>query len=285
MRGAPHVEPSRIELSHEVGAAGIETVDGAFHFFAHRTIHGWQDILHIAVWHLSGTIAGDERRVETGFLKHVFEFAKIDAVVAVGTIFVFNLHHEDVATVVDGVFSNLLAQAVDVSLTGSQKVGVVAAPNHVLVFLQPVGETAEVPFRTNVWARTEHNVEAQFLCRADELGEVGLTFEVEDARLALVDVPENVGRNAVDAHGFCTQHAVAPVFLRDARIVHFSAYQGDGLAVEPELAFFNLEVVGACCCQAQDEGKEEGKNLFHDKSNKAIRVMVLLGIIRIAVSN
>lgn len=129
-------------------------------------------------------------------------------------------------------------------------------------FLQPVGETAEVPFRTNVWAGTEHNVEAQFLCRADELGEVGLTFEVEHARLALVDVPENVGRNAVDAHSFCAEHAVAPVFLRDARIVHLSAYQGDGLAVEPELAFSILKSWALAAAKPRTKAKKMERIFF-----------------------
>ena len=57
-------------------------------------------------------------------------------------------------------------------------------------------------------------------------------------------VPENIGGNGVDAHGFGTTDAVAPVFLRHTGVVHLAADELHGLSVEQELAVFNLEVVG-----------------------------------------
>ncbi len=69
------------------------------------------------------------------------------------------------------------------------------------VFEEPGGEAAELPLGAGVGAGAEDDVEAFFLGGFDEGGEVVVAGEVEVAGGGLVDVPEDVGGDGVEAHG------------------------------------------------------------------------------------
>ena len=144
--------------------------------------------------------------------------------------------------------SNLLAQPVDVSLAGSEKCGVVAAPHHAGFVLQPIGVTAEIPFGTDVGTGTQDNVHALLSANLDKFGQVGLPLEIKYARLSLVNVPKDIGRDCVDTHGLGSADAVAPIFLRYTGVVHFAANELLRFAVEQEFPILNFEFL--CCCEA-----------------------------------
>ena len=62
----------------------------------------------------------------------------------------------------------------------------------------------------------------------------------------LVDVPEDVGGDGVEAHGFRHFEAGVPVLAGDAGVVEFAGEDLEGLAVEGEVVAFDGEGVGGC---------------------------------------
>ena len=77
-------------------------------------------------------------------------------------------------------------------------------------------------------------MEPFLLRRADEGGDVVVAAEVEDAGPRLVEVPEDVRRDGVEAHRAGHLHPVAPVLARDARVVHLARDDLERLSVEEE---------------------------------------------------
>ncbi len=55
------------------------------------------------------------------------------------------------------------------------------------------------------------------------------------AGCGLVDVPEDVGGDGVEAHGACHLEAGVPVLAGDAGVVEFAGEDFEGLAVEGEV--------------------------------------------------
>jgi hypothetical protein len=82
--------------------------------------------------------------------------------------------------------------------------------------------------------------------------------------MRLVDVPEDVGGDGIEAHRFCHFEAGAPVLAGNAGVVHFAGDDAEGLAVEEELAVFDAEGVGrrSLCrlrgCGKGEESEDEG---------------------------
>jgi hypothetical protein len=59
----------------------------------------------------------------------------------------------------------------------------------------------------------------------------------------LVDVPEDVGGDGVEAHGLRHFQAGVPVLAGDAGVVEFAGEELEGLAVEGEVVAFDGEGV------------------------------------------
>src|SRR5579872_1586035 len=78
---------------------------------------------------------------------------------------------------------------------------------------------------------------------ANVFGDVVLTAEVVLAGAGLVEVPEDVGGDGVEAHGARLLKAIAPVGTGHARVVHFAGEDLIGMSVELELAGGNAEGV------------------------------------------
>ena len=113
-----------------------------------------------------------------------------------------------------------------------------------VIFEEPGGIAAEFPLGAGVGAGAEDDVEAFLLGFADEFGDVVVAGEVVDAGARLVDIPEDVGGDGVEAHGACHAQTVAPVGTGHARVVHFAGDDLEGFAVEEELAIGGGEGVG-----------------------------------------
>ena len=129
------------------------------------------------------------------------------------------------------------------------------------IFEEPRGKAAEFPLGAGVGAGTEDDVEAFLLGFADELGDVEVAGEVVDAGARLVGVPEDVGGDGVEAHGFGHAETVAPVGAGNAGVVHFAGDDAEGLAVEEELAVGGAEGVGLSARRTNGENgeKREGR--------------------------
>ena len=133
-----------------------------------------------------------------------------------------------------------------------------------MIFEEPGGVAAELPFCAGVGTGAEDYVEAFALGFSDEFGDIVLAGEVVDAGAGLVEVPKDVGGDGVEAHGFGHAEAGAPVGTGNAGIVHFAGDDAEGLSVEEEVAAFRAEGVGRGSwrrlrgCGQGDEAEDEG---------------------------
>jgi len=95
----------------------------------------------------------------------------------------------------------LLAEAVEPTGDGGYEGGVAGAGNHGGIAKEPRRIPAELPFGADVWAGAEDDEKAFPLGFADELRNIILAGEIEDARRRLMQVPEDVGFDGIEAHG------------------------------------------------------------------------------------
>ncbi len=72
-----------------------------------------------------------------------------------------------------------------------------------------------------------------------------MSGEVEVAGGGLVDVPEDVGGDGIEAHGARHFEAGVPVLAGDAGVVEFAGEDFEGLAVESEVVPSMVKVCGA----------------------------------------
>ena len=77
---------------------------------------------------------------------------------------------------------------------------VVAAHFHALYILQPPRISAEFPFGTYIRTGAQYNHHALFGCYLDVFGEVFVSFEIPNAGLCLVYVPEYICGYGVKTH-------------------------------------------------------------------------------------
>ncbi len=137
-----------------------------------------------------------------------------------------------------------LAEAEQPAARGLHEFGVGAANDDGAILEQPGGEAAPLPLGAGVGAGPEVDVEAFLLRLADEFGDIVLAREVVDAGCGLVEVPEDVGGDGVQAHGFGHAQAIAPIGAGNARVMHFACDDLEGLAVEEEFSVGDAEGVG-----------------------------------------
>ncbi len=174
----------------------------------------------------------------------------VGVVVAEVAVLVFDLGHEDGTAVAELEWGDFLGEAVDPALGGDHEGGVVGAED-AADFGSARSQAGKPPnshSAQDVGAGAEDDVEAFLLSFADELGEVVVAGEVEVAGRGLVDVPEDVGGDGVEAHGAGHLETCVPVLAGDAGVVEFAGEDFEGLAVEDEVIAFGCEgvITGGC---------------------------------------
>jgi hypothetical protein len=98
-----------------------------------------------------------------------------------------------------------------------------------------------------------------------------------------MSVPEDVGGDGIEAHGFGHAQAIAPVFTWDTGVVHFAGDDAEGFAIEEELAVGGAEgvMLGGRWTEGdegeQRTGNEDGKEetacgTFHDLLPRSVAV-------------
>ena len=75
-------------------------------------------------------------------------------------------------------------------------------------------------------------------------------------------VPEDVGGDGIQAHGFGHAESIAPVFTGNAGVVHFARDDAEGFAVEKELAVVGAKGMGLGARRTNGENgeKREGRD-------------------------
>ena len=175
------------------------------------------------------------QRRENAF--HVF------MIVTERTVFVLDLHGDDGSAVRNLQRRQFPAQSLKPALRRGQEFFVGAAQDNVGIGEEPCGQAAEIPLSAGIRTGAQDHVETFLLRDADERRNIERSGEVIDSRLGLVQVPENIGRNGVQSHGARLLEAIAPVFARDALVVHFAGDDLQGLAVEHEVVALDADVV------------------------------------------
>ena len=147
----------------------------------------------------------------------------------------------------------------------------VGGAKHERVVLEEPGRiAAELPLRADVGAGAQDDVEAFLLRFANVFGDIVLAGEVVDAWPRLVEVPEDIGGDGVQAHGAGLAEAVAPVGAGHARIVHLAGEDLVGMAVELKLAVGDSKCVltgGRLGGSKQNAANESG----HEQSDPHAR--------------
>ena len=241
---APGVEPAGPVLGDEEGFAGLEGLEGVEAFFvaAGAEVDSGVDAGKSSGGEIVEAVDGvEEGAGEACFEEDVAHVGHIKVGWIGGgvpaAVLVFHLGHKDGAAAADLEVLNFLAKAEEPALGRDHEGGVVGAEggDHGGILEEPCGEAAELPLGAGVGAGAEEDVEAFFLGGADEGCEVVVAVEVVVARGGLVDVPEDVGGDGVEAHGACHFQACVPVLAGDAGVVELAGEDLERLAVEEEL--------------------------------------------------
>ena len=188
-------------------------------------------------------IAGEERDVEAGVEEGLAEVAHVLRVLGEEAVFVLDLHHKDRAAVRDLERAEDAADFSEVALGGLHVLRIARAEFDGIFLEQPPREAAHFPFRAGVGAGAKNHPQSFFLGDFAELGDVGLAGPIEFAGLRFMHVPEEIGADGVEAHGFGGLESIAPVFARDARGMNFAAADLEALAVEKEIFVADAESV------------------------------------------
>jgi len=136
-----------------------------------------------------------------------------------------------------------LTHFLDIAFGRGQELRVFGADLHFLVGQQPGGQPAQIPLRTDIRARAQQHEQSLFLSRFEIGFQVKIPRKVPHARLRLVHVPKHVRRQRVQPERTHLLHAVVPVLVRHALIMHFAGANHKRLAVEYEMFALDTEGV------------------------------------------
>ena len=145
-------------------------------------------------------------------------------VVAIKSILVLNLGHDNGAAVARKVGLHPGAEPVEVSRTSIQERLVVGANDHSVYIGQPKRDSAPLVLPANIWTNPQYDLEAMCLSRLDPSFDVVVPVSAILARLGLELVPVDIRKDSIQAHGPSHRHAVIPELPWDAPWVHLPAH-------------------------------------------------------------
>src|SRR5208283_4449181 len=130
-----------------------------------------------------------------------------------------------------------------------------------MILQQPGGEASEVPFGAGIGAGAEVDIQAFLLSFTNELGDVVVAGEIVSAGAGFMRIPEDIGGDGVEAHGFGHAQAIAPIGARHTLIVHFTSDDLKGFTVEKELAVLSGEISwSGFLCRSCGRNECQGEN-------------------------
>ena len=245
MACAPFVEPSRPEFRTHLRSIGTQltkTTELIVDVSTCAEVHCPHQIVQSVLLEVRTPVALEESQLlAIDATQTIPDSTHVRLVLAIATIFVLHLHHDDRSTLLNGKPCKLLAHLLLEDFHAFHEVRVLLTQADVLLLQEPPRQTAHFPFRTNVWTRAHNHVHAILLSQFAECSHVVVVREVEHAFLLLVDIPENVDANGI--HTQCLRHldAVVPIGTRNARVVHFGSLHDEWFSIQHERAFARLE--------------------------------------------
>src|SRR5208337_2059290 len=196
--------------------------------------------------------------------QHAVNLLHVNVIIAEGAVFVFHLDQDDGSAIADLQWGHFLAEALEPAGGGLQKLWIAAADDNGMIFQQPGGISPELPLRAGIRAGAQDDVQAFLLRFANEFGDVVVAGEIVHAGARLMLIPENIGGDGIEPHGFRHAKTVTPVGARDARVVHFTGDNLERFAVEKKLAV----VYGEASCHGLLRRGGGRKDYQRDKEEK-----------------
>ena len=236
MATAPLVEPSAPKLRthlRAVGAQLTELLELLVNIRSRAEVHRPYKVIKTILREVRAPVALEQR--DGGGLPRlpddIPDSTNICLILAIATIFVLHLHHDDGTALVDGQVSELLAHLLFEDLEAFHEVRILLAQTDILLLQQPPRQTAHLPLCTDVGTRAHDDPHVVLLCQLHERADVIVTREVEDTLLLLVRVPEDIDTQRVHAQRFAHLDALLPVFARDTWIMHFGSFDNERFVV------------------------------------------------------
>ena len=131
---------------------------------------------------------------------------------------VLGLHHDDRAAFRYLQVADLLVKLIDIKLRAFQELRVIPADLHARYILQPPRITAELPLGAYVRAGTEDHHQSLLSRYPDILGQILVSLEIPFTRFRLVQVPEDIGSDRIQAHRPHHPKAMPPILVETLEI-------------------------------------------------------------------
>src|ERR1700761_1128768 len=137
-------------------------------------------------------------------------------VIAERAVLVFDLDGNNRSTILDQERRDFPGEAREPFVHRRNVFGVGGTEFERAILKEPAWIAAELPLSAHVGPGTKNDVEAFLLSFANVFGNIVLPGEVVDAGPRLVDVPEDICGDGIEAHGAGLAETIAPVSARHA---------------------------------------------------------------------
>ena len=251
MASTPFVKPTAPELRAHLWSIRTELSEATellVDVGTRAEVHRPHQVVQSVLFEVRTPIALEESQFLTiDATQTISDGTYVRLVLAIATVFVLHLHHDDRSALLNREASELFAHLLLKDFHTFHEVWVLLTQTNVLLLQKPPRQTAHFPFRTNVWTRAHNHVHAILLSQFTECSHVVVVREVELTFVLLVDVPENINTNGV--HAQCLRHldAVVPISTRNAGVVHFCCLHDERFSIQHERSFASLESTLLLC--------------------------------------
>ena len=140
-------------------------------------------------------------------------------------VLVLELHHDHVAALVNLPGGDDRQDLVVPVVVPLEILRIGRADPHRRLELQPDGIAARVPLGADIRPRADDRIQAELFRRIEERAKILVARKVPLVLLGLVEVPEGISLDAIEAGPFQPQQAVPPQLMRHAGVV--DAARGD----------------------------------------------------------
>lgn len=190
---AETVKPPAPEFSaHQRDVPALQNLEVACRVAAEihcrqRTLRA-SSALHIR----AAPVRGEHHDLHARVRHELSQSGEIFLVVAVGAVFVLDLHGDDGSALGALQVAYLLHDARDIPPDMPEVDGVQAPDAHILVGKQPRRQSAEIPFRADVRTGTENDIEPELARRLHKAPDIQPAREVELTLARLVEIPAHI---------------------------------------------------------------------------------------------
>ena len=181
---------------------------------------------------VSCSVGGEKGNFDSAVTEKTFAMSDIFMVVSIGTVFIFDLHHDDRSVLCELKRFDEFEDAAVIGVLRLEKRLVHAAQVHPRFRQEPGGKGAEIPFGTDVATGAQDDHKSFLLRDSDIFHEIEPSGEIETAFAWFVEIPAEIGFKRIQPALTQFYNAVAPVVRMDAEIVH---------CTRTDLCFFSVD--------------------------------------------